>query len=142
MKTLINTYVDNELVESQEYDQESPLLTSKIFQVYSSENPKFIDITNQEFLPMQFSVLQNEENLFLPENLSTKTMQEHIEETKQKYLNLPANREKEMNIKIVACFSDNVLEEFLIFDLSIPSLERHYAVIMSEPRFEILEINE
>jgi hypothetical protein len=142
MKKLINTYIENELAESQEYNEDSPFLTSKIFEVYNSENPKFIDITNHTFLPSQFSVLQNNENLFLEEDLSEISMQEHIEEVKKKYINLPINREKEMDIKIVACFANNVLQEFLIFDLSIPTLERHYAVIMSEPRFEILEIND
>lgn len=142
MKTLVNKYVDNELVESQEYEQDSPFLKTKIFEVYSSENPKFIDITDQEFLPMQFSDLQNEENLFLPEDLSETTIKERVEEAKQKYTNLPVNRTKEIDIKIVACFSNNILLEFFIFDLSIIGSERQYAILMSEPRFEILEINE
>jgi hypothetical protein len=147
MSKLIEVYIENEKVDQFYAHEES--FPPRLLEFYLSKNPTVIDITNFNKMPA-YNMIWNGNNFIFSEEdieMSENSLQdiEYIKNKNGYSINKwieDSGIQKQFpeKLKVLALLDGNIFKES--FTLEEEVNEKQIAIFMSNPRYEITELNE
>lgn len=147
MSKIIEIYIENEKVDQFFVSEE--FFPKHLLEFFLSKNPKIIEITNFDKMPKYNMIWDGEKFIFSEENknLTYENLMD-LEDIKT-YNSVLINeriessniiKTKPINLRVLALLDGNVFKESLNLEEELD--EKQYAIYMSNPRFEIKELND